>query len=477
MPVATAGALLGLLGPAVTACSGTSANEARVRDGGKDGKAGTGPFEGQGGGGENGGDGEPEGPACYAVTGFEAAPEPYKVPAARCQATFDAFGKSSPLAYAALDLTGSDAPDLVLFQDTCDKTVGKTHWDVYPGGPLGTGFDAVPRAYTLPAARCNDPFDAAASSSSNLRYQLFDLTGDGRSDLLVTKDTCDKPVGETHWDVYAAGEDGFAPTPGTFTVPAARCRVNFDNTSGTSPLAYVVMDLDGDKFPDLVVTTDACDTTVGKTHWDVYPGSREGFAPTPEAYGLPAARCRSNFDNVGKYSPVAYSLLDMTADGRPDLVVTGDTCDATVGKTHWDVYAGGSDAFVAAPAPYGLPAARCRETFDTLGGTGAVAYSLLDLGCDKRPDIVVTSDTCDKRVGRDHWDVYAGGTDGFVQAPTFLGLPAGRCQATFNALGAYSPVSFAFTGLGGGGGRGLVVTSDNCDDDLGKVRWDVYRAR
>jgi len=408
------------------------------------------------------------------ASAFAKGPTSYALPAPRCGESFTAFGASGDVAHSMLDMNGDRRPDLVITRDACDTDVGTRHWDVYLAGD--EGFGKAPTPYSLPAARCGETFDAPYGTG-DLRYMLLDVDGDRRADLVVTKDSCDADVGSKRWDVYAAGDGGFARTPTPYTLPAARCSVSFDSASaGSSSLRYALVDLDADRRPDLVVTKDSCDADVGSKRWDVYAAGDGGFAKTPTPHTLPAARCAKPFDAFASSSEVAYLLFDVDADRRPDLVVTRDACDAEVGAKRWDVYAATTAGFAKSPAAYALPAGRCGGSFDATAKDGEVRWSLLDLSCDGRSDLVVTSDGCDTEVGAKRWDVYVASEAGFAKAPSSIALPAARCAQPFDRLasGVGGGVSFGLLDTSADGRGDLVVTQDECDADVGVSRWDAY---
>jgi hypothetical protein len=194
-----------------------------------------------------------------------------------------------------------------------------------------------------------------------------------------------------------------------FSIPAARCSVAFDQASeGYSPLKYALLDLTADTRADLVVYGDDCDAALGTQRWDVYPASASGFAAGPSPYVLPAPRCQAPFDALAEvYGPVEWGLVDLSCDGRPDLVVTADDCAADVGLSHWDVYLGEGSGFAAAPASLGVPAPRCQAKFDSMADVyGGAPYALLSLGKAMRPSLVVYDDDCDADVGLARWDAY-----------------------------------------------------------------------
>jgi hypothetical protein len=257
-----------------------------------------------------------------------------------------------------------------------------------------------------------------------------------------------------------------------YALPTPRCNVLFDASAASGALAFALLDLAGDGRPDLVVTADSCDKTVGATHWDVYPGGPTGFGATMPL-ALPAARCNTPFDRLVRSGAVEYSLFSLQGRSKPDLVITSDACDASVGHTHWDLYALGPTGFAPNPAASAVPPARCNVAFDRAAAVGPVTFGLLDLSCDGRPDLVVTSDACDAEVGAKRWDVYPAAEAGFTASPQSLAIPAARCSSPFDALSGDGSVTFSTLTLLPGKPR-IVVFSDSCDATVGSSHWDFY---
>lgn len=398
------------------------------------------------------------------------------MPAPRCNSDFSSSASySGGLSYGLADLASDNRPDLVVFHDACDTAVGASHWDVYPSSK--SGFAAKPASFAIPAARCNDPFTEAASSTGSVLYQMLRLVSPARPDLVVTKDACDTSVGQSHWDAYPWSSSGFAAKPSAFSVPAARCNEPFDSTAssygGTSYSTFALVS----KQPDLVVTRDDCDTSVGSTHWDVYSWSASGFAAAPASFALPAPRCNTKFTAAAHSGAVDYSLMSLASKGHSDLVVTHDACDSSVGTTHWDVYPWSASGFAAAPQSFSLPAARCGVAFDaTARDTSALSYAVVDLASSGEPDLVVFRDDCDSTVGTTHWDVYPGSPSGFAPKPVTFSIPAARCNSSFDSSAKFSGGLGYFTSdLTTACGPELVVTSDACDSSVGTTHWDVYQ--
>ncbi len=464
---------------AAAACSASGGRGALPGQGGSGGVGAGGSGTGggsSGSGGSGGSSGSSGAPACSLPSGLSATPSAFALPAPRCNTSFSSSaGSSSGLAYGLLDLASGSRPDLVVFHDACDTTVGGSHWDVYPSS--ASGFAATPSPFSIPAARCNSSFDAAASYTGSVSYQTLGLVSPKQLDLVVTRDTCDSTIGQSHWDVYPWSSSGFAASPVAFGVPAPRCNEPFDATASSyGGTSYATLALESNQ-PDLVVTRDDCDASVGTTHWDVYRWSASGYQAKPDSFSLPAPRCNAKFDATAHSGDVDYSLFALASKEHPDLVVTNDSCDSSVGETHWDVYPWSASGFAATPHSFSLPAARCGVAFDaTAQNSGGLGYAVVDLASSGEPDLVVFRDDCDPSVGQTHWDVYPGSPSGFAAQPIQFSIPAARCNSSFDSSAKVSGELAYFTSdLTAACGPELIVTSDACDATVGHSHWDVYQ--
>ena len=117
--------------------------------------------------------------------------------------------------------------------------------------------------------------------------------------------------------------------------------------SGSNKLTYELLDVDGDRRFDLVVTSTCTDASVGTSVWLVYLGSASGFASTALRFTLPPAPAAS--------CATTTAILDMNGDLRPDWVVLSTCSDATVGASRWLYYANGPTGFAATTTPFALP--------------------------------------------------------------------------------------------------------------------------
>ncbi|MCH9688826.1 MAG: hypothetical protein K0V04_45760, partial [Deltaproteobacteria bacterium] len=96
---------------------------------------------------------------------------------------------------------------------------------------------------------------------------------------------------------------------------------------------WVTTDINGDGYPDLVVTAhyDGTDFEVlgfgGDAHWDVFEGSAAGFADTATSWSVPnGGWAGQGFLRLGASASDAgdddWTTLDINGDGYLDLVVT-----------------------------------------------------------------------------------------------------------------------------------------------------------
>jgi hypothetical protein len=469
-------------------------------------------------------------------TGFAAQPMSWTLPSlgASVEVLDDLFHDSEigcgnildqSLTFSLLDLTGDGKSDLVV-TDLCDDAgVGTTEWRVYAS--TGAGFAAQAMSWSLPNLGASvEVLDDLVHDSEigcgdlldqSLTFSLFDLTRDGKADLVVT-DLCDEAgVGTTEWRVYASTGTGFAAQPMSWSLPNLGASVEVlddlfhDSEIGCGDLldqslTFSRLDLTDDGEPDLVVT-DLCDAAgVGTSEWRVYAATPTGFAAQPTSWSLPNLGASEEvLDDLSHNSSVgcgdlldqslSFYRLDLTGDGKDDLVVT-NLCDAAgVGTSEWRVYAATPTGYAANPTSWSLPdLGVTAEVLDDLAhdsseGCGelvdqSLTFSRLDVTGDGEPDLVVT-DLCDAAgVGTSEWRVYAATPTGYAAQPMSWPLPdLGTSDEVLDDLfhdssdgcgGLEESVSFSLFDLTGDGASDLVVT-DLCDAlGVGTFAWRVY---
>jgi len=350
----------------------------------------------------------------------------------------DRCAGGGPLVARVADVTADQRADLIVTRGCGEADDG---WQVYPAE--ASGFAAQPTPWRAPspgdqeetpdlaagAARCADGGDVP--------YTFASLTGDGRPDLLAYRG-----CGDAGWSVQAGSERGYQPATGWRTPselaggravapPAGVVDGRIVNTCRWQQGASFLADLTGAGRVDLWVT-DACDAgDVGSARWLRFENEGDGFAATPADWPLPAPPRPDAFDrDAGERGCMQagssraredllvgvgwrYHLRDMTADGRPDLVVT-ERCGAAPDR--WAVHANTGAGFAAEGADWCLPEAAVSDGAVATAGPAErrcedgsrPTYETLELTGDGCPDLVLRGSCEDPSVGRTHWLVFPG---------------------------------------------------------------------
>ena len=434
------------------------------------------------------------------------------------------FGNQVP-ATTVMDVNADGRPDLVVMSVCNEIDTGSTHWRLYPGS--ATGFADTPTDFALPpeyATGNSAPFPRTSSPIPSCggpnapAYKVMDVTADGRPDLVVTQ-RCDDPLtGTSRWLVYAGGDSGFAATPTDFALPQGYSAQNsynapfrmtstdYSSCNGDNIPTFTVLDLTADGRPDLVVTQRCNDSATGNSRWLVYPGGATGFADTPTDFELPPGFKTTKGDVfpriTGKLGACddddvpAYTLLDMTADGRPDMVVTQRCNDNATASSRWLVYVSGAAGFAGTPTDFALPTdyakpnvpvftTTANQELGSCNGKNVPAYALVDMNADKRPDLVVMHRCDDNATASSRWLVYPSGAAGFAAKPTDFALPPGYAYGDnppFPEIASYyisciyyeNVPAYALLDMTADG-RPDMVLMGRCKENLtGNTRWLVH---
>jgi hypothetical protein len=333
----------------------------------------------------------------------------------------------SPLTWTIMDINGDGKIELVHTEDPDHKGHpfgGKSTpvWHVFTN--TASGFSAKGQPWPVPS----DLFHAPFFSQLELAWSTVDINHDGRPDLLQTEDPDNKGhafggASDPHWRLYVNTGKAFAKTHQKWHVPAPV----FDALAyGSYELSWVTMDLDGDGWKDLVHTEDpdkaghAFGVKQGQApHWRVYKGAAGGFAAKPVLWAVPDGV----FDSTAlSLSELTWTTMDMTGDGRPDLVQTEDPKHeglAFGGKSdpHWRLYVNTGGGFAKTAKKWAVPDGMFEMPAVAIG---QYTWSTIDLNRDGRPDLVHTENP--DKSGRSfggattpHWRVYLGGTAGFAK--------------------------------------------------------------
>jgi hypothetical protein len=474
------------------------------------------------GGGEAGVDG---GAAAVPGTGFATTATRWSVPPNGLADGF--FSSAYTLGARGWLVIDLDADGLVDLVQTSDSQNGSgfvwndlqgPYWRLFRG--TGTGFATTPVRWAVPASGLADGFFAAYYASDTRYWGLADLDGDGRVELVQTGDPARSggfvftDAQGPYWRVWRSGSSGFTTSSTRFAVPASGLSDGFFATAYCSDArCWTLVDLDGDRYADLVQSADPTlsggkvfsDTT--GPYWKVWNGSANGFAPSPRRFGVPTSGLADGFFATSYASTAPgtrfWSLLDLDGDRRLDLVQSADPARSggfvwnDAQGPSWRVFLGGASSF-AAGVRMGVPASGHTDGFfatsyfasPTVGGERV--WMTIDLDGDRRPELVQSADP--SRTGGyvfsdvqgPYWKVWRLGLAG-PTGPSRWSVPAsGLSDGFFSPFWTDSTNgsrAWFMRDLDGDGRLDLVQTADTARSglyvfsDAQGAYWKVYRGR
>jgi hypothetical protein len=375
--------------------------------------------------------------------------------------------------WVTVDLTGDGLPDIVSPGSNDPKlgatwgTSGSHYWKVFKN--TGSQFEAASTTWLTPqdASIRTNGFDAVntipGGGSGVHTWNTFDVTGDGRPDLVVTGQYDGTAIsafgtaGARSWRVLANNGVGF-DAPITWSIPdggegAARGfhQREFDNRDQSADLveAWTTLDMDGDKRADLVVTGRGVGTggvavwgSAGSHFWKVYKNNGAGFEkaatnwPVPEG-GLGETRGYWGIDDINAAPGLeTWVTADVTGDGRPDLVSTGQAVASlggaawgSGGARSWKVFVNTGSGFATTPTTWTIPdttasADRGFWLYSTaVTNVTGDSWATVDMTGDGRADLVVVATSVNGArtqfgaAGARHWKVYKNSGTGFETTP------------------------------------------------------------
>jgi hypothetical protein len=239
-----------------------------------------------------------------------------------------------------------------------------------------------------------------ASGTAEIRG-LRDLNGDGLLDLIQVPDASDP---DWRWIVWINKGTSFA---GAKRFSQALPYLSYE-ADGHPVLTF--QDLNGDALPDQVYTPDPSTLPQGETYaWDVHLHNGRWIDGTPEDWYVPLLGGRWTVFQVNGDHEVQRSLIDVNADGLPDLVDT-QSCGSGSGWPYWQVSLNRGNRFATGFLNWATPRCEIRD-----GDGNDVTRDALDIDGDNLIDLVdFASDAGAFRVYRNAGGGFCASSDGFT---------------------------------------------------------------
>jgi hypothetical protein len=390
--------------------------------------------------------------------------------------------------------------------------------DANHAGPPAARFASSATRWSVPSSGLPGGFfaadDASAFDSDQRFWLTIDLDGDGKPDLVQTADVAGTDAhvwtdgGGAYWKVYKNTGAGLAGAPTRWAVPSSGTSGGFFDAGNASTFDathryWLTMDLTGDGKPDLIQTADVAGTDThvwtdgGGAYWKVYKNTGSGFESAASRWSVPASGASGGFfDSANAYTfdgtTRYWVTIDLTGDGKPDLVQTADIASEDVhvwtdgGGAYWKVYKNTGSGFDGATTRWSVPASGEASGFFSAGWSNTVYWSTIDLDGDGRLDLVQTADpAAGARVWTDgggaYWKLYKNGGGGFAATATRWSVPSsGLADGFFADTNAGPSRRWRTYDADGDGKPDLVQTADTSGSsehvwtDGGGDYWKVH---
>src|ERR1022692_324907 len=313
------------------------------------------------------------------------------------------YNSNGPFAFSITvgDVNGDGKPDLLVSSRGVNVLLGN-----------GDGTFQAPRTYS-------------SGGYNVVSIAVGDVNGDGKPDVLTAND-CPGPGCGNNGEVEVLLGKG----DGTFRAAPIY-------SGGYGEYSAAVADVNGDGKPDLLVLNYCVDSACANSSFGVLLGNGDGTLQAVQTH------------NIGGYYAGSITVADVNGDGKPDLLVAGETSSGGSGSV--GVLLGNGDG-----------------TFQTIqtyasGTPHAGSITVADVNGDGKPDLLVAGDT-------------SSGSSGSVGVLLGNGDGSFRAAQTYGS-GGYGATSVAVADLNGDGKPDLLVANacssgnsfDGCTNSAGVV--------
>ena len=362
-----------------------------------------------------------------------------------------------------------------------------------------TDFASTATQRDVPRSGLSDGFAKESSGTGVRWWWTTDIDRDGVLDIVQTGDTAVSQqvwdaAGAPYWKVFRGTSATGATEPIVWSVPPKAAGGYYVEISW-SPETWGTWDVSGDGRPDLVSTADPATGHVwdatGSPYWKVHLGQAQGgFASEVLLWSVPPSVGAEGYWIWGYgFGNLFWRTLDLTGDGRVDLVVTADPATGAIwdasGSPYWKVYASTGTGFAAEPTSWSVPPSGTALGFRSDEyGTGGEKWVVVDLDGDHRADLVQTADPATSRVwgaGTDarYWKLFRNTGSGFAPAVVWPVPSSGLLDGFMVWRHSSDYQHWTLLDLDGDGDLDLVQTGDRAQpasvwDEDGSPYWKLF---
>lgn len=306
--------------------------------------------------------------------------------------------------------------------------------------------------YALSGTEYGYPFMSAepevGTDDESEGWTTTDMNGDGIPDLVVTAFVAGPPIsdiyqfsnaGTYYWKVYLGNGTDFSSNYIMWTTPQGGKKKGGnkgyiyttyypEQNDYVGSQGWDLMDMNGDKKPDLVVTSNMISMGYvqqlgfanAAPHWDVYLNNGSGFNTTPQAWATQSGGYIYNTQVYG-YNTLHYNMsyseangsqswlvMDINGDDKPDFVITASMNNNgrvlqfnASSNPYWTVYLNTGTGFSSTATNWATPVGGIKSNGIQYGyiTTNYVAQSgqdnlsqswlLNDMDGDGKPDLLI----------------------------------------------------------------------------------------
>ena len=300
--------------------------------------------------------------------------------------------------------------------------------------PETTHFESTPILYRVPSSGTEGGFNRIASAERTRHWFLLDTNGDGKLELVQMRDpkarenyTFNASGHFPHWKAWTNDGTEFTNWLQTIKIPDNGTKGSFYTLgAGKTVRQWTALPLVDRRTLELLQTADPKTGSVfkddeGNHFWKLYHQRANDFAEPMKIRVFKSGKEKGFFSAFSGSGTDHWAMIDLTGDGRPDLVQTMDPkknkpFSEKGTKAYWRVSVTPSDTAngfrLEQKGAWKVPDMGLEAGFYSYGmNDGHKQWITFDIDGDGKPDLVQPTDPKTGKVWgsatkNPHWRVY-----------------------------------------------------------------------